>query len=111
METKMTYAIALENAIQAVGIETEVGEKLVALKAQIEAKAQNRKPRVNAEKIELAEKAVAVMEIGTDYRVAELAKMLGVSTQKLTPALGQAIADGKVEKRIEKRVALYRIAG
>ena len=106
---KMTYAIALENAIQAVGVETEVGEKLVALKAQIEAKAQNRKPRVNAEKMELAEKVVAIMEADTNYRVAELAKMLNVSTQKLTPALAIAVENGTVEKHIEKRVAFYKV--
>ncbi len=107
MENKMTYAIALENAIQAVGAETEVGEKLIALKAQVERKAENRKPRVNKEKLELAERAVAMMEPGIAYRVAELAKMLEVSTQKLTPALGVAVENGTVEKIVEKRITKY----
>lgn len=105
----MTYAIALENAIKAVGAETEVGEKLVALKAQIEAKAQNRKPRVNKEKVELTGKVVEAMEYGVDYKCAELAKVLGVSTQKLAPALKDAVKAGAVERHVEKRVALYRL--
>ena len=105
---KMTYATALETAINAID-DVDVKEKLTALKEQIEKKATNRKPRVNAEKIELANKAVEVMEPDVAYRVAELAKLLEVSTQKLTPALGVAIADGRVEKTIEKRVAFYKV--
>lgn len=107
---KMTYAVALENAINAVGANTETGEKLIALKEQLAKKATNRKPRVNAEKLELAEKVVAIMEADTNYRVAELAKMLDVSTQKLTPALAIAVENGDVEKVIEKRVAFYKVA-
>ena len=106
---KMTYAVALENAINAVN-DTEVKEKLIALKEQLAKKATNRKPRVNQEKMELAEKVVAIMEADTNYRVAELAKMLDVSTQKLTPAMTVAVEGGQVEKHIEKRVALYRLA-
>lgn len=106
-ETKMTYAVALENAIEAVGAETPVGEKLIALKEQLAHKAENRKPRINKEKAELAEKVVAIMEVGIAYRTAELAKILGVSTQKLTPALGVAVENGTIAKTVEKRVAKY----
>ena len=106
MENKLTYNEALENAINAVNDE-EVKEKLIALQNQLAKKAENRKPRVNKEKIELAEKAIEVMESEHGYRVSELAKMLDVSTQKLTPALALAVNEGKIEKRIEKRVAFY----
>ena len=82
-------------------------EKLIALKEQLAHKAENRKPRVNKEKLELADKVVAIMEVGIAYRTAELAKILGVSTQKLTPALGVAVENGTVAKTIEKRVAKY----
>lgn len=105
---KMTYAVALENAINAVENE-EVKEKLTALKEQLAHKSANRKPRVNQQKLDLADKVVEVMEPDTDYRVAELAKMLDVSTQKLTPAMTVAVEGGQIEKRIEKRVALYRL--
>jgi hypothetical protein len=108
-ETKMTYANALTQAIEVVGAETPVGEKLIALKEQLAHKAENRKPRVNKEKAELAEKVVAIMEPGVAYRTAELAKILGVSTQKLTPALGVAVENGNVAKAIEKRVAKYQL--
>ena len=105
---KMTYAEALEIAIGAVE-ETAVKEKLEALKARVTAKAENRKPRVNAEKLALAEKALGLMEIGEKYRVAEIAKMLDVSTQKMTPAMGVLIEQGVVEKVTEKRVGFYRL--
>ena len=109
MENKLTYNEALENAINAVNDE-EVKEKLIALQNQLAKKAENRKPRVNKEKIELAEKAIDVMESEHGYRVSELAKMLDVSTQKLTPALAIAVENGDVEKVIEKRVAFYKVA-
>lgn len=105
---KITYAQALDSAIEVVE-DVEVKEKLVALKAQLAKKAENRKPRVNAEKMELAEKVVAIMEADTNYRVAELAKMLDVSTQKLTPALAIAVENGAVEKILEKRVTFYKL--
>lgn len=108
MENKLTYAVALDSAIDVVE-DVEVKEKLVALKAQLAKKAENRKPRVNAEKMELAEKVVAIMEADTNYRVAELAKMLDVSTQKLTPALAIAVENGTVEKILEKRVTFYKL--
>jgi hypothetical protein len=47
------------------------------------------------------------MEKGVAYRVADLAKMLGVSTQKLTPAMGLLLGDGRVVKEVVKRVAFY----
>ena len=103
---KMTYVNALTIAIAQVG-EGEVAEKLTALKDQLERKGENRKPRVNTAKIELAEKAHNIMEKGVAYRVADLAKMLGVSTQKLTPAMGLLIEDGRVVKEVVKRVAFY----
>lgn len=106
MENKLTYNEALEKAINAVEDE-EVKEKLVALQNQLSKKATNRKPRVNQEKLDLAEKVVDIMESEHGYRVSELAKMLDVSTQKLTPALTLAVNEGKIEKRIEKRVAFY----
>lgn len=106
-EIKMTYADALDVAIGRVGMDTEVGMKLQALKDQLDRKAQNRKPRVNTAKIELAEKAYNIMEKGVAYRVADLAKMLSVSTQKLTPAMGLLLDDGRAVKEVVKRVAFY----
>lgn len=106
-EIKMTYADALDVAIGRVGMDTEVGMKLQALKDQLDRKAQNRKPRVNTAKIELAETAYDVMEKGVAYRVAELAKAMGVSTQKLTPAIGLLVADGRVTKEVVKRITFY----
>lgn len=106
--TKMTYVEALTLAMNAVEDEA-VFEKLGALRARLEAKAENRKPKVNAEKLALAEKALALMKPGERYRVAELAKELDVSTQKLTPAMGVLIDEGHVTKVTEKRVGFYTL--
>lgn len=105
---KMTYAVALENAINAVD-NAEVKEKLTALKEQLAHKSANRKPRVNQAKLELAEQVVSIMEPEKDYRVAELAKALDVSTQKLTPAMKVAVEGGQIESHVEKRITLYRL--
>ena len=109
MEQKMTYVAALALAIEAVQDE-EVKEKLIALKAAQEKRATARKPRVNTAKLELADRAVEVMEAGVKYRAKDLADMLDVTTQKLAPAMKVAVEAGHVEKIIEKRVTFYQLA-
>ena len=109
MEQKMTYVAALALAIEAVQDE-EVKEKLIALKAAQEKRATARKPRVNTAKLELADRAVEVMEAGVKYRAKDLADMLDVTTQKLAPAMKVAVKAGHVEKIIEKRVTFYQLA-
>ncbi len=109
MEQKMTYVAALALAIEAVQDE-EVKEKLIALKAAQEKRATARKPRVNTAKLELADRAVEVMEAGVKYRAKDLADMLDVTTQKLAPAMKVAVEAGNVEKIVEKRVTFYQLA-
>lgn len=109
MEQKMTYVAALALAIEAVQNE-EVKEKLIALKAAQEKRATARKPRVNTAKLELADRAVEVMEAGVKYRAKDLADMLDVTTQKLAPAMKVAVEAGHVEKIVEKRVTFYQLA-
>jgi hypothetical protein len=109
MENKLTYNVALEQAIEAVGRDTETGMKLVALQEQLAHKAGTRKPRVNQAKLDLAEKVTEIMEVGVAYRTSELAEILEVSTQKLAPALKVAVENGTVEKIVEKRVAKYQL--
>lgn len=108
MEQKMTYVAALALAIEAVQDEA-VKEKLIALKAAQE-KRVTRKPRVNTAKLELADRAVEVMEAGVKYRAKDLADMLDVTTQKLAPAMKVAVEAGHVEKIVEKRVTFYQLA-
>ncbi len=109
MENKLTYNVALETAIEAVGRDTETGMKLVALQEQLAHKASTRKPKVNQAKLDLADKVTEIMEPGVAYRTAELAEVLDVSTQKLAPALKVAVENGTVEKIVEKRVAKYQL--
>lgn len=109
MEQKMTYVAALALAIEAVQDEA-VKEKLIALKAAQEKRATARKPRVNTAKLELADRAVEVMEAGVKYRAKDLADMLDVTTQKLAPAMKVAVEAGNVEKIVEKRVTFYQLA-
>ncbi len=105
---KMTYVGALALAIEAVA-DPAVKEKLIALKAQQEKRAGARKPRVNKAKLELAGRAAMAMVPGTAYRAAELADLLDVTTQKLTPALGFLVEAGRVVRTMEKRVAHYQL--
>lgn len=105
---KMTYVGALALAIEAVK-DPAVKEKLIALKAQQEKRAATRKPRVNKAKLDLAGRAVMAMVPGTAYRAAELADLLDVTTQKLTPALGYLVEAGRVVRTVEKRVARYQL--
>lgn len=104
----MTYIEALEFAIENIENQ-EVKEKLEQLLAAQVKKAVNRKPRVNKAKLELADQVAAIMEPGTDYRANDLAKMLDVATQRVTPALGFLVEAGQVGRRMEKRVALYTL--
>jgi hypothetical protein len=109
MENKLTYNEALEQAIEAVGRDTETGMKLAVLQGQLARKASTRKPKVNQAKLDLADKVTEIMEPGVAYRTAELAEVLDVSTQKLAPALKVAVENGTVEKIVEKRVAKYQL--
>ena len=80
-------------------------------KANTVTKAEKAKAELNAK---IAEDVIAgLTTIGKPVKVSDLIKeyepLNGYSTQKLTPIMTGLIKDGKIEKTIVKREALYMI--
>jgi sugar-specific transcriptional regulator TrmB len=105
--TKMTYAVALDVAINAVA-EGEAREKLIALKAQIEKKnSAERKPT----KAQVANDALKGEIVGwlTDAHTAtEVAEQFGISNQKASALLTALVKGGTVERTVDKRKAYFK---
>lgn len=112
--TKLTYAQALEVAINAV--DGEVAEKLKALKASIEKKNASkgdRKPTKNQEENEVIKTAILeVLADGKQKTVTDIIKNLDgdYTNQKISALMRQLIAESKVEKITEKRKSYFKIA-
>lgn len=107
--TKMTYAQALEIAINSVSDDAVV-EKLTALKAQIEKKnSSERKPT----KTQVANEELkgAIMAYLDDARTAsDVASYFEISNQKASALLTALVKDGKVERTLgEKRKAYFKV--
>ena len=113
MEKKITYAQALEVAINEVTDE-EVKERLVALKATLAKKYGNKKPTKTqvaneglkdkiVEVLVTADKGLTVTEI-----LSKGAFGADVTNQKVTALLRQLIADGKVVKEADKKKSYFK---
>lgn len=103
----MTYVQAIDYVLENCDVEdAEVVEKLEALKGRLAN--QKRKPKVNQARLDLADQAYEYMtaEPGEKFRVAELAKALEVSTQKLAAAIARD-EQNRFHKVVEKRVSYY----
>lgn len=109
MTKTMTYAQALEIAIETLG-EGEAVERLVALKAQLAKRASaDRKPS----KVQVANEGVksAIVEALADGEARQcnaIAEALGISGQKCSALLKQLVDSGKIEKYTEKRVTYFK---
>ena len=110
---KMTYVKALEVAIEKVE-EGEVRDKLVALKKVYEDRKTNKKPTKTQKENEglkdeileilvTADKAMTVTEILATKVLPE-----EVVNQKVTALLRQLIAEGRVEKVVDKKKSYFR---
>ena len=118
MTEKMTYTKALETVVMSgKGIYSdEVIEKLEALKAQLEKRAQYKgsgKPtKAQREVAEFREAVMAVLaEKAEPVQCGELAKEMEVSGQKMSAALSKLVKEGRVVKTTgAKRVALFAVA-
>lgn len=114
--TKMTYAVALEIAINAVADNTEVVEKLTALKTQIEKKSTVlRKP--TATQRENSGIKVAIlngMEVGKSYTITELGKAIPelseLSNQRISALVRQLCESHEVVRNEIKRKAYFSLA-
>ena len=115
-EKKITYSEALDVAIAIEGLDKEVVDKLVALKASIEKKSTNRKPSKNQVENEgLCVKVLAVLADMAEGAVAsDIIKASdefnGMSTPKMTALLKKLVEDGKATREEIGRKAIYKIA-
>ena len=105
--TKMTYAVALDVAINAVS-DDAVKEKLIALRAQIEKKnSADRKPT----KAQVANDALKGEIVGwlTDAHTAtEVAEQFDISNQKASALLTALVKAEVVERTVDKRKAYFK---
>ena len=113
MTNKMTYAKALEIAMNAVKENKEVYDKLDALKASIAKKnSAERKPTATQKANEGYKEAIlAYMEVGKKYTITELMKgvveIADLSNQRVSALVRQLKEDGLVLREEEKRKAYF----
>ena len=110
--TKMTYAVALDVAINAVS-DSEVREKLEALKVSIEKRNHGtRKPtKVQRENESLKEQMIEFLADGESYTASDVASQFGISNQKASALLNALVADSAVTKFVgEKRRTFFKVA-
>ena len=113
MTNKMTYAKALEIAMNAVKENKEVYDKLDALKASIAKKnSAERKPTVTQKANEGYKIAILeFMEVGKKYTITDLMKevveLADLSNQRVSALVRQLKEEGLVERTEEKRKAYF----
>ena len=109
--TKMTYAIAIDNAINGT-LNEETIEKLQALKEQLAKRNKGeRKPtKTQRENEGMKEDMWAYVSENGPKRASEVAIYFGVSGQKASALLNALVKGGTLEKYTEKRVTYFRVA-
>ena len=113
--TKMTYAVALDVAINAIDNE-EVIEKLKALKAQLAKKSSGeRKPTATQkENVGFKEAIAMALEAEKNYTVTDIMKSVpevaNLSNQRVSALVRQMVADGILEREEIKRKAYFHLA-
>ena len=105
---KMTYAMALDVAINAVSDDAVV-EKLTALKVQLNKRnASDRKP-TKAQVANDALKGEMLVFLADAHTATEVADQFGVSNQKASALLTSMVKGGLVERFVEKRKAYFKV--
>ena len=109
--TKMTYAIAIDNAING-NITEEVREKLEALKTQLAKRnSGERKPtKTQRENEGLKEDIWAFVSENGAKRAGDVAGYFNISGQKASALLKQLVDAERLERFTEKRVTFFRVA-
>lgn len=114
--TKMTYSMALETVLATATMSDEVREKLEALKASIDKKnvrSSSGKPsKASAAAAAFAGEVLEMMQdLPNPAQCGELAKLMEVSTQKMSAALRKLVEAGAVVKTEgPKHVSLFAVA-
>lgn len=105
--TKMTYAVALDVAINAVA-DGEAKDKLIALKAQIEKKnSADRKP-TKAQVANDALKGEILAFLVDACTATDVAEHFEISNQKASALLTSLVKGGLVERTVDKRKAYFQ---
>ena len=109
--TKMTYAVALDVAINAVADET-VKEKLEALKAQIAKKSSGERKLTATQKDNIGFKDAILEGLGDGkYTITDIMKSVdavnGLSNQRVSALVRQMVADGLLVREEIKRKAYF----
>lgn len=107
--TKMTYAMALDVAINAVADDAVV-EKLTALKAQIEKKNSAERKPTKAQVANDALKGEMLSFLVDAHTATEVAENFGISNQKASALLTALVKGGAVERTVDKRKAYFKVA-
>lgn len=114
MANKMTYAMALDVAINAVG-EGEVAEKLSALKTQLAKKSSAERKPTATQKENFGFKEAIVNGLGDGkYTITDIIKSVpevgGLSNQRVSALVRQMVADGILIREEIKRKAYFRVS-
>ena len=109
--TKMTYAVALDVAINAVADEA-VKEKLEALKAQIAKKSSGERKLTATQKDNIGFKDAILEGLGDGkYTITDIMKSVdavnGLSNQRVSALVRQLVADGLLVREEIKRKAYF----
>ena len=109
--TKMTYAVALDVAINAVADEA-VKEKLEALKAQIAKKSSGERKLTATQKDNIGFKDAILEGLGDGkYTITDIMKSVdavnGLSNQRVSALVRQMVADGLLSREEIKRKAYF----
>ena len=113
--TKMTYAVAIDFAINAIDNE-EVIEKLTALKAQLAKKSSaERKPTATQrENVGFKDAIVNGLKSDKTYTITDIMKSIpevgGLSNQRVSALVRQLVADGVLKREEIKRKAYFSLA-
>ena len=106
--TKMTYAVAIDSALNGV-VTDEVREKLEALKAQLAKRNKGeRKPTKTQRENEGVKAQIADLLTNEGKQCKDIAEALGISGQKCSALLKQMVEAGLAEKFSEKRVTYFK---
>lgn len=120
--TKMTYAVAIDNAIalfsqggQIDAEDRETVEKLTALKAQLAKKSSGERKPTATQKENIGFKDAIVKGLGDGkYTITDIIKTVpevgGLSNQRVSALVRQMVADGILVREEIKRKAYFSVA-
>lgn len=119
MTNKITNAMALTTAIEVLTATGNYGDTIEKLQTMLEQNNKRHVSKADKEKQSLNETLKSAilnyMVIGTKYTVTDLTKSVpalvnsDASCQKVTNLCSQLLADGLLEKTIEKRKSYYSL--